>query len=265
MQAGRKHLFHIVDPSPWPFITALGGFFLTSGLAFYMHRITYGGYILVLGFFILLMCAFFWFSDIIRESTFLGFHALVVRKGLVNGFLLFITSEVMLFFGFFWAFFHSSLCPSTEFGLIWPPHLLSLIPIFDYPLFNTFLLIISGFAVTWLHCGIAMGSMKDSIDGFFLTIILGLFFIILQGMEYYEASFNITDSVYGSVFYMLTGLHGCHVIIGVVFLFVCFLRLLNNHFLRNHYLGLVCAIWYWHFVDGVWILLYLALYCWGSW
>ena len=171
----------------------------------------------------------------------------------------------MLFFGFFWAFFHSALCPSIEIGGIWPPVGLEVIPMFDYPLFNTFILIISGFSVTWVHRAMALGLFKDAIDGFFITITLGFLFILLQGIEYYESTFNLEDGIYPSVFFLLTGLHGCHVIVGVLFLFFCFISLLFNHFLTNHYLRLVFAIWYWHFVDIVWILLYLSLYCWGNW
>jgi cytochrome c oxidase subunit 3 len=171
----------------------------------------------------------------------------------------------MLFFGFFWAFFHSALCPSIELGAIWPPVGLHVIPVFDFPLFNTFILIISGFSVTWAHRGISLGSFKEAIDGLILTILLGLFFIFLQGLEYYESTFNLQDGIYPSVFFLLTGLHGCHVIVGVCFLFICFISLLFNHFLTNHYLRFVFAVWYWHFVDVVWIILFLTVYCWTVW
>jgi len=261
----KRHLFHIVQPSPWPILIAIGAFLLTSGLAFYMHRILYGGYILLSGLLLLAIVAFNWFKDIINESTFLGYHTLVVRKGLKIGFILFLASEVMLFLGFFWAFFHSSICPSVEFSSVWPPSGIQTIVKLHYPLLNTLILIVSGFSVTWVHKGIATGSFKETIDAFIVTIFLGLLFISLQIYEYKEASFNITDGVYSSTFYMLTGLHGLHVIVGVFFLVVCFIRLLRNHFLTNHYLGLVFAIWYWHFVDIIWIALYIFLYCWGNW
>jgi len=261
----RKHLFHIVDPSPWPIITALGAFLLTSGLAFSMHRIQLGGYVLLCGLFILLLSSLFWFGEIIDEATFRGFHTKIVRNGLRSGFLLFIISEIMLFSGFFWAFFHSAFCVAGELGYIWPPIHLKPISVLDYPLLNTGLLITSGFAVTWAHRGLAVGSMMEAIDGFIATLILGLIFVIFQGFEYYESSFNISDNVYSCVFYMLTGLHGMHVIVGVTYLFISLLRLLLNHYSINHYLGFVFAIWYWHFVDVVWILLFLSLYGWGTW
>ena len=129
----------------------------------------------------------------------------------------------------------------------------------------TFVLILSGFSVTWAHRAVSIGLFKDAIDSLLVTIFLGFFFVILQMFEYYEAPFSYSDSVYGCSFHMLTGLHGCHVIVGAFFIFFCFLRLLNQHFLTNHYLGFVFSIWYWHFVDLVWIFLFLTLYCWGSW
>jgi cytochrome c oxidase subunit 3 len=265
MNNGRKHLFHIVDSSPWPIISATSAFLMLSGLAFYMHRIIFGGYFFFCSIVAVGLAAFFWFNDIIKEAGFAGHHSLVVRSGLRWGFLLFILSEIMLFFGFFWAFFHSSFCPSILLGAQWPPVGITIIPVMEFPLFNTFLLIISGVAITWAHRGIALGSFREALDGFLITIILGFLFVILQMFEYYEAFFNISDSVYSTTFYTLTGLHGMHVIVGACFITICFVRLLRGHFLTNHYLGFIFAVWYWHFVDVVWILLFLSIYCWGSW
>jgi len=195
----------------------------------------------------------------------MGYHTRAVRDGLKWGFMLFITSEIMLFFGFFWAFFHSALNPAIEIGGVYPPTGIYPIPTTEFPLFNTFVLIFSGFSVTWAHRAFSIGSYKQAIDSLLLTIGLGVFFLILQMFEYYEAPFNYSDSVYGCSFYMLTGLHGCHVFAGVGFLSICFIRLLRRQFLTTHYLGFVFAIWYWHFVDAVWIFLFLSVYCWGSW
>lgn len=244
---------------------AIGAFLLVSGLGFFMHRVEFGGYILLIGLFLLLLSGIFWFGEIIDEATFNGLHTKIVKNGLKCGFLLFIVSEIMLFSGFFWAFFHSALCVAGELGFIWPPEIIQPISVIDYPLLNTGLLITSGFAVTWAHRGVALGSMKESIDGFIITILLGIIFVMLQGFEYYESAFNITDNVYSCTFYMLTGLHGLHVIVGVTFLFISLLRLFSNHYIINHYIGFIFAIWYWHFVDIVWILLFLTLYGWGTW
>jgi len=262
---GKRHLYNIPEGSPWPLCVAIGAFFFASGLAFFMHRVFFGAFLLCIEMLTLLLSAIMWFLDLIKEATFLGEHTQIVRWGLKMGFLLFLVSEVMLFFGFFWAFFHSSLCPSVELGAIWPPKGIASIPVFDYPFFNTILLIVSGFSVTWVHRSIAMGALKNGIDAFFLTILLGILFIILQAGEYFDAAFCITEGVYPSTFFLLTGLHGFHVIIGIIFLIVCFIRLLNRHFLVNHYSGLVFAMWYWHFVDIVWIALFITVYLWGSW
>jgi cytochrome c oxidase subunit 3 len=254
-----------VNPSPWPFIASLGVFFLVTGLAFFMHRIFYGAFILLIGLLIITLTSYNWFRDICEEASFCGYHTLVVKKGLKSGFLLFILSEIMLFFGFFWAFFHSSVSPSIFIGNSWPYPGIDAIPVFDFPLFNTALLITSGISITWAHRGVAIGSYSNVIDSLIVTIFLGFLFVLLQGLEYYEATFNLDDSVFSCTFYMLTGLHGCHVIIGVTFIFFCFLRFLKGHFSTRHYLGFVFAIWYWHFVDIVWIILFLSVYGWGGW
>jgi cytochrome c oxidase subunit 3 len=240
----KKHLFHILPLSPWPILTAVSALFFVSGLAFYMHKVNYGGFFMLFGLMCVSTCAFQWFWDIIDEATFSGFTK-PVRLGLRLGFMLFIASEIMLFFGFFWAFFHAALCPAAEIGGIFPPEGIHTIPVTGFPLFNTFVLIFSGFSVTWAHRAVSIGSYKEAIDSLLMTIFLGFFFVILQMFEYYEAPFNFADSVYGCSFYMLTGLHGCHVIVGACFLFVCFIRLLNRQYLTNHYLGFVFAIWYW--------------------
>lgn len=265
MDNEHRHLYHIVNISVWPIFSAFSAFFLLSGLSFYMHRIQFGGYFFFLGFFLVVFCVFFWFSDIIEEASLVGYHTLVVRTGLRIGFVLFVISELMLFIGFFWAFFHSSLCPSFALGGQWPPIGIIIIPVLDFPIFNTGLLLVSGLSITWAHRAVSIGSFIESINSFLITTFLGSFFIILQFFEYYEAFFNISDSVYASTFYMLTGLHGLHVIIGVSFIFICFIRLLYLHFTVRHYLGFVFAIWYWHFVDAIWILLFFCVYAWGSW
>jgi cytochrome c oxidase subunit 3 len=261
---GRKHLFHMVQPSIWPFLVSCGFFLLLSGFIYYIHRIYFGSVLVVISLGFIIFCAYSWFSDIITESTYLGQHTLIVKRGLKRGFLLFLVSEFMLFFGFFWALFHSAICPSILLGSIWPPIGLKVISTWGYPFFNTALLVISGFGVTWSHRGIALGLFTEAVDGLLIAIILGIIFLILQCYEYYMTDINIFDGIYASTFYMLTGLHGCHVIIGVLFLLVNFIRLIFNHFTSNHYLGFVFSIWYWHFVDVVWIAVFVSVYWWGG-
>jgi cytochrome c oxidase subunit 3 len=259
----QKHPYHIVDPSPWPLITALGAFFTTFGFVMYMHFYQNGFLLFALGLLLVILTSAIWWRDGIREATFEGHHNSYVRKGVKMGMILFILSEVMFFFAFFWAFFHSSLNPTIEIGCVWPPKGIIAINPWHVPLLNTFVLVTSGAYVTWAHYAILAGYRKESINALIYTIIFAAFFTFLQAYEYSVAPFNISDSVYGSVFYMTTGLHGSHVLIGTIFLIICLFRHLAHHFTRTHHVGFECASWYWHFVDIVWIFVYFFIYWWG--
>lgn len=272
MQSKRSHLFHIIDPSPWPFFVSITLFNVLTGVILWVNKYIIGGNIFIISFIILVLFVQFWFTDIIREGSFEGKHSIFVQKGLKLGMILFIVSEVMFFFGFFWAYFHFSLSPAIEIGCLWPPYS---IQIFDYlhiPLYNTFILLVSGVCVTWCHHNIILTKnesadkylVEDTIIALGLTILLAIHFTGYQILEYTEASFNISDSVYGSIFFMATGFHGFHVLVGTLFLFVCLIRLLKGHFSIKHHLGLEFAIWYWHFVDVVWLFLYVCVYWWAS-
>nr|AKH90808.1 cytochrome c oxidase subunit III [Rhinogobio typus] len=187
-----------------------------------------------------------------------------VQKGLRYGMILFITSEVFFFLGFFWAFYHSSLAPTPELGGCWPPTGITTLDPFEVPLLNTAVLLASGVTVTWAHHSIMEGERKQAIQSLTLTILLGFYFTALQAMEYYEAPFTIADGVYGSTFFVATGFHGLHVIIGSTFLAVCLIRQIQYHFTSEHHFGFEAAAWYWHFVDVVWLFLYVSIYWWGS-
>lgn len=260
----NEHPFHIVNPSPWPLLTAFSSFSLTFGAVLYMHSFKHGGWFLFLGLLTLIICLVGWWRDVIREATFEGQHTLAVQRGIRMGMILFIVSEIMFFVAFFWGFFHSSLSPAVEIGGIWPPKGIEVFDPYEIPLVNTFILLLSGASVTWAHHAILAGNRKESILGLIITVSLGLFFSCLQLFEYIQAPFTISDSIYGSVFYMLTGFHGFHVLIGTIFLLVTLIRHINYHFTIQHHVGFECASWYWHFVDVVWIFLYLFLYIWGS-
>ena len=255
------HPYHLVDPSPWPYVMSCGVLLTTLGTVVYFH---YSQLFLVsLGFLSILVCMFLWLKDVIRESTFQGYHSKMVVLGLKIGFLLFIVSEILFFFSFFWAFFHSSLSPSVEIGVVWPPTGVDPLNPFSVPLLNTAILLSSGATVTWAHHGIVNGNRKEAIQGLILTVFLGVFFTALQAIEYVEAPFSIADSVYGSTFFVATGFHGLHVIIGTLFLGVCLIRLFFSHFTKSHHFGFEAASWYWHFVDVVWLFLYVCIYWWG--
>lgn len=258
------HTFHLVDPSPWPLIASLGALMLTSGLVLYMHKFVGGWQLLTTGFSIILYMMYTWWRDIIREATFEDQHSVAVQKGLRLGMVLFIVSEIMFFFAFFWAFFHSSIAPAHSIGGVWPPKAITTINTFTIPLTNTFLLLTSGATVTWAHHALLARAKKHTLVALIFTLALAILFTCLQGLEYVNAPFNISDGVYGSCFYMATGFHGFHVFVGTVALFVSFIRIILNHFTNKHHFGFESAIWYWHFVDVVWLFLFINVYWWSN-
>lgn len=255
------HPYHLVDPSPWPYVMGCGAFLTAVGAVIYFHYSQL--FLLSLGVILIVSCMFSWLKDVVREATFQGRHTKVAVLGLKIGFLLFIVSEVLFFFSFFWAFFHSSLSPSVEIGVIWPPVGINPLNPFSVPLLNTAVLLSSGATVTWAHHSIVSGQRSEAIQGLALTVILGAIFTALQAVEYVEAPFCIADSVYGTTFFVATGFHGLHVIIGTIFLCICLIRLSLSHFTRSHHFGFEAASWYWHFVDVVWLFLYICIYWWG--
>nr|UFH80712.1 cytochrome c oxidase subunit III [Tridentiger bifasciatus] len=258
----QAHAYHMVDPSPWPLTGASAAFLTTSGLAIWFHFSSMS--LMSVGMILTLLTMYQWWRDVVREGTFMGHHTPPVQKGLRYGMILFITSEVFFFLGFFWAFFHASLAPSPDIGGCWPPTGVLPLDPFGVPLLNTAVLLASGVTVTWAHHSIMEGERKQAVHSLTLTILLGLYFTFLQAMEYLEAPFTIADSVYGATFFVATGFHGLHVIIGTSFLAVCLLRQIKYHFTIEHHFGFEAAAWYWHFVDVVWLFLYISIYWWGS-
>jgi heme/copper-type cytochrome/quinol oxidase subunit 3 len=262
-----RHPFHIVDPSPWPFIGAFSALFLTLNITFLLH-----GYTKLAGihgcwncFYGVLFSMYMWWRNIVHEATFEGQHTKEVQQGLKIGIILFIISEIMFFFGFFWAFFDASISPKYAIGGVWPPNGLQPINPWGIPLLNTLLLLTSGATLTLSHHTLLMNK-KTFIPLHFLilTIFLGILFMFLQVFEYKTAPFSITDGIYGSLFFLLTGFHGLHVMIGIIFLIVCAKRMEKEHFTSKHHLGFEAAAYYWHFVDVVWLFLFISLYWWGS-
>nr|YP_009995459.1 cytochrome c oxidase subunit III [Ochthebius salinarius]QNP09914.1 cytochrome c oxidase subunit 3 [Ochthebius salinarius] len=262
MSMHKNHPFHLVDVSPWPLTGAISAMITMIGLIKWFHF--YNNNLFLLGTFITLLIMYQWWRDVSREGTYQGLHTFNVTMGLRWGMILFITSEIFFFLSFFWGFFHSSLAPSIEIGMIWPPKGIMTFNPIQIPLLNTLILLTSGLTVTWAHHSLMENNYNQSKQGLLLTVILGVYFTILQAYEYIEASFTISDAVYGSSFFMATGFHGLHVIIGTLFLLTCYLRHLNNHFSSIHHFGFEAAAWYWHFVDVVWLFLYISIYWWGS-
>nr|WPV76789.1 cytochrome c oxidase subunit III [Phlebotomus chinensis]WPV76815.1 cytochrome c oxidase subunit III [Phlebotomus chinensis]WPV76841.1 cytochrome c oxidase subunit III [Phlebotomus chinensis] len=262
MSTHSNHSYHLVDFSPWPLTGALGAMTLVSGLVMWFHQ--YNMLLLTMGMIITLLTMYQWWRDISREGTFQGLHSIPVTMGLRWGMILFIISEIFFFVSFFWAFFHSSLSPTIELGAEWPPTGVYPFNPFQIPLLNTAVLLTSGVTVTWAHHSLMEKNHSQTSQGLFFTIILGIYFTILQAYEYIEASFTISDNVYGSTFFMATGFHGLHVLIGTTFLLICLIRHLQNHYSSNHHFGFEAAAWYWHFVDIVWLFLYISIYWWGN-
>lgn len=258
-----KHGFHLVNYSPWPILCALVCLSLTVSGAFYIHGYSCGKLFLSSCFLLLGYLLTCWWRDVIREGAFEGQHTLIVQTGLKVGMLLFIVSEIMFFFAFFWAFFHSSFNASLVVGAVWPPFFLTSLNPWKIPLFNTVLLLSSGATITLTHNVLVLGSKKRSVLALSFTLLLAFIFTGLQFVEYVTCPFSISDSVYGSIFFLITGFHGFHVVIGSVFLCLCLFRLMYNHFTQEHHFGFEAAAWYWHFVDVVWLFLFITIYWWG--
>lgn len=258
----KNHQFHLVDPSPWPFtisfvilnytiITLL--FFNTK---FYLP--------IRLNFFFIVWIILIWWRDVQRERTYQGNHTSFVITSIKYGIILFILSEILFFIRFFWRFFHHRLSPTHELGLVWPPKRIHPFNPLNIPLINTIILLSSGVSVTWAHASICLNNWKITKNRLLITISLGIYFSFLQFYEYFSSPFSIRDSVYGRTFFLTTGFHGIHVIIGTLFLIHVFLRIKNINFSLTHHLGIEISIWYWHFVDVVWLFLYITIYWWGK-
>lgn len=263
-RAYQFHPYHLVDPSPWPLITSFALLTLTLSAVMYFNGYANGGTLLSLGFLATLFAMILWFRDVAAEGSFMGNHTFAVQKGLNLGVALFIVSEIFFFISIFWAYFHSALAPTVELGAHWPPAGIDPLNPFEIPLLNTIILLSSGATVTYAHHSLIQGNRKGVLLGILLTVFLAIIFTGLQGLEYYEAPFTISDGAYGSTFFFATGFHGLHVIIGTLFIAVAFFRILSYHLTDHHHLGFESSILYWHFVDVVWLFLYVSIYWWGA-
>ena len=261
----HKHPYHLVDPSPWPLVGAFAGGALVLGIILLAH---YGiHWMLYLGMAGVIGTMFFWWRDVIQESKTPGMHTPVVRIGLRYGMILFIASEVMFFVAFFWAYFHFALYPQHVSGAavaMWPPQGVLTFDPFGLPFLNTMILLLSGCTVTWAHHSLLHGDRKGLIAGLTITVLLGLSFTTFQAIEYAEAPFKFTGGVYPSTFFLATGFHGFHVMVGTIFLFVCLMRATQGDFTPRRHFGFEAAAWYWHFVDVVWLFLFICIYFWGA-
>ena len=278
----KNHDYHIIDPSPWPLIGSVGALLMAIGGIAYMQTLKgaslsmlgmtlSGPWLLIIGFIVVLYTMYAWWADTIKEAH-AGDHTKVVSMHLRYGMIMFIASEVMFFVAWFWAFFDASLFANETIqearvaytGGVWPPASIKVLDPLHLPLFNTVTLLLSGTTVTWAHHALLEGDRKGLIWGLFLTVVLGVIFTFVQGLEYADAPFTFSDSIYGATFFMATGFHGFHVLVGTIFLIVCLLRAMKGHFTPEQHFGFEAAAWYWHFVDVVWLFLFVAVYIWAS-
>lgn len=284
MAGDVKHDYHLVNPSPWPAFGSLAALLLTVGAVFAMKPEStlfgikggsFGTYMMIIGFLAVLYTMYEWWKDVVKESLG-GDHTPVVAIGLRYGMILFIASEVMFFVAWFWAFFNASLYPIVpisnplEFWNVigneapWPPEGIETFDPWHLPFINTLILLLSGTTVTWAHHAVIEGNRDGLIKGLALTVALGVLFSFVQAYEYSHAAFGFSGSVYGATFFMATGFHGFHVLVGTIFLLVCLIRALRGHFSPEKHFGFEAAAWYWHFVDVVWLFLFFAVYIWGG-
>lgn len=252
----------VVVASAGYFAVSIGALFVALGAGSWFHG--YRPTLLIVGFSLVLLTMLVWWRDVIREGEYMGSHTPRVMTGLRVGMILFILSEVCFFAAFFWAFFHNSLSPAAELGCCWPPVGVVALDTFSVPLLNTVVLLSSGVSVTWAHHSMLSQDKPGVILGLLVTVLLGGYFTYLQINEYIMAQFTVADGIYGSTFFVSTGFHGLHVLIGSLFLLVCLARAFFDGFSRAHHVGLESAAWYWHFVDVVWLFLFSFIYWWAT-
>ncbi|QNT70459.1 cytochrome c oxidase subunit 3 [Defluviicoccus vanus] len=258
----KTHPFHMVDPSPWPAVGTAAAVCMAIGGIWFMHDGP--PWVLIAGFCILLATFFGWWRDVVKESRH-GDHSPVVAHGLRVGVLLFIASEVMFFFAFFWAYFNSHVeLINAAAHQTWPPEGITPLYTWGLPFLNTLILLTSGATITIAHHAVRLGDREKTTFWTGLTVLLGVLFLGLQATEYHHASFGFTDGIFSSTFFMATGFHGFHVFVGACALLVCFLRSRAGHFTPEKHVGFEAAAWYWHFVDVVWLFLFVCIYWWGG-
>jgi len=268
--AAQHHDYHLVEPSPWPLAVAITLLAVTTGAVFWMHGQAWAPWVFAAGCAGLFLILYLWWADVVKEAQEQGHHTPVVQLHLRYGMILFIASEVMFFVAWFWAYFNASLFPEAYVAIKditggqWPPKDVETLDPFTFPLLNTLILLLSGTTVTWAHHALIHNDRSGLIKGLACTVILGMLFTAVQAYEYYHSSFPFAGSIYGATFFMATGFHGFHVICGTLFLIVCLFRAMRGHFKPDQHFGFEAAAWYWHFVDVVWLFLFVCIYVLGS-
>ena len=262
----KNHDYHILTPSIYPFLGAAAAFVMLFGAVQWMHDS--GPWMFLIGFVAVLYTMFGWWSETVKENI-VGDHTPVVQIGLRYGVILFIMSEVMFFSAWFWTFFKHAMYPmgpeSPMKDAVWPPAGIETFDAWHLPLINTLILLCSGAAATWAHHALVHEENREDMKwGLIISIALGALFTVFQVYEYSHAAFGFSGNIYGATFFMATGFHGFHVLVGTIFLFICLMRVYAGHFTAKNHIGFEAAAWYWHFVDVVWLFLFAAVYLWGG-
>jgi len=250
-----------LQTSLWPLLIALNLFSVFRTFVFWMSLKLRLIIVMIVIRRLLLVCYLWWKN--IRIESYLGFHTHKLEMRIRIGIMFFILSEIFFFISFFWAFYDASLSPTVELGIVWPPKGIIPLSVYSVPLLNTIILLSRGITVTWAHHAIINNYFNKSVFRLLFTIVLGVYFLVMQWIEYEEAQFSIADGIYGRTFFMATGFHGMHVFVGTRFLIYVFYNLLIGKLLYNHHFSFEAAAWYWHFVDVVWLILFISIYWWG--
>lgn len=251
-----------VQSSFWPLLSSLILFSVMTNMVLWVNmKLSFVSFLFSL--LVLLFIMFLWWKDVSIESL-VGYHTHKLELSLRVGMMLFILSEVFFFISFFWAFYDSSLSPTVELGLVWPPKGICPLSVYSVPLLNTIILLTSGITVTWAHHSLMNNYYSKTVVSLSITVVLGVYFLSMQWLEYNEAIFSIRDGVFGRTFFIATGFHGMHVIVGTTFLFYVLVMMLKGTLTFSHHFSFEAAAWYWHFVDVVWLILFISVYWWGS-
>ena len=268
----KNHDYHLVDPSPWPLVGAISAFILAVGAIMWMkHLSPVAPLVFGVGVVGTLYTMIGWWNDVTKEAQYQGHHTRVVQISHRYGMILFIASEVMFFVAWFWAYFSTALYPTDVHQVVrdqflggqWPPKGIETFDPWHLPLLNTLILLTSGTTVTWAHHALLADDREGLKWGLICTVVLGALFTCVQAYEYSHAAFAFSGHIYGATFFMATGFHGFHVLVGTVFLLICLIRTYQGHFTPTQHLGFEFAAWYWHFVDVVWLFLFACIYVWG--